>query len=470
MSYLQKIIKLTQAQYDSLAAGGTVGSYTGLNDNYLYLIQDSAEYATVDALDAAVDDLTDMIATKANDSDVVKLTGDQTVSGVKTFNDNMKFASGKIIYVDTFFDTYGNGMINNQSGTAVAIGSSAKPTKVVSSVQPTWLRSGQTVGTFAMTSDIPTSLKNPNALTFGSQTYDGSSAKTITASDLGALTAHQDISGKANLSGGNIFSGNQVFTGYLDVRGTAAEKHLKTRGISGSDGNGNEGDLHLLYQSSYCTKFGTSANGSLNADGTITEAGTLLSNKYLGKTATAADSTKLNGQAASYYLDYSNFTNKPTIGNGTVGIRQNGNLIKSFTLNSADSMTVDLTDTTYDEATSMTAGLISATDKAKLDAIDISAGIDVDDLVTKTYLENNYYTDAAVDELVGAKQDTLISGTNIKTVNGTSLLGSGNVAISVGNGTIAIRQNGSQIGSFTTNQTTSTVIDLSTPTLYDIRY
>lgn len=32
---------------------------------------------------------------------------------------------------------------------------------------------------------IPTALKNPNALTFGSKTYDGSAAKTITASDLG---------------------------------------------------------------------------------------------------------------------------------------------------------------------------------------------------------------------------------------------------------------------------------------------
>ena len=43
------------------------------------------------------------------------------------------------------------------------------------------------------TPTIPTSLKSPYALTFGSKTYDGSAAKTITASDLGALTAHQTI-------------------------------------------------------------------------------------------------------------------------------------------------------------------------------------------------------------------------------------------------------------------------------------
>lgn len=40
---------------------------------------------------------------------------------------------------------------------------------------------------------IPTSLKNPYALTFGSKTYDGSAARTVLASDLGALTAHQSI-------------------------------------------------------------------------------------------------------------------------------------------------------------------------------------------------------------------------------------------------------------------------------------
>lgn len=40
---------------------------------------------------------------------------------------------------------------------------------------------------------MPTALKNPNALTFGSKTYDGSSAQTITASDIGA-----ELSGAAS--------------------------------------------------------------------------------------------------------------------------------------------------------------------------------------------------------------------------------------------------------------------------------
>lgn len=52
----------------------------------------------------------------------------------------------------------------------------------------------QTNGQVAATkATLPTALKNPNALKFGSKTYDGSSVQTITAADLGAVT---DISGK----------------------------------------------------------------------------------------------------------------------------------------------------------------------------------------------------------------------------------------------------------------------------------
>jgi hypothetical protein len=43
--------------------------------------------------------------------------------------------------------------------------------------------------------------------------------------------------------------------------------------------------------------------------------------------------------------------------------------------------------------------------------------------------------------LITGKQDTLVSGTNIKTINGNSILGSGDVAVEVGgNDKIKIQQ------------------------------
>ena len=45
----------------------------------------------------------------------------------------------------------------------------------------------------------------------------------------------------------------------------------------------------------------------------FTENGTSLANKYLGKTAKAADADKLDGNDSTYYLNYNNLTNKPTI-------------------------------------------------------------------------------------------------------------------------------------------------------------
>ena len=46
---------------------------------------------------------------------------------------------------------------------------------------------------------------------------------------------------------------------------------------------------------------------------TIYEGGTSLVDKYLGKTAKAADADKLDGNDSTYYLNYNNLANKPTI-------------------------------------------------------------------------------------------------------------------------------------------------------------
>ena len=48
--------------------------------------------------------------------------------------------------------------------------------------------------------------------------------------------------------------------------------------------------------------------------------------------------------------------------------------------------------------------------------------------------EKNYATNTNISELLNKKQDTLVSGVNLKTINGNSLLGNGNLIISGGTG------------------------------------
>ena len=43
MADLEKVVKLTQSQYNTLASGGTVGEYTGLDSNYLYLVENMGD-------------------------------------------------------------------------------------------------------------------------------------------------------------------------------------------------------------------------------------------------------------------------------------------------------------------------------------------------------------------------------------------------------------------------------------------
>lgn len=50
----------------------------------------------------------------------------------------------------------------------------------------------------------------------------------------------------------------------------------------------------------------------------------------------------------------------------------------------------------------------------------------------------NYYTKTETNTLLGGKQATLVSGTNIKTINNESLLGSGNIDVQGGGGSVTV--------------------------------
>lgn len=82
----------------------------------------------------------------------------------------------------------------------------------------------------------------------------------------------------------------------------------------------------------------------------------------------------LNGKSNTGHThSYTDLTDKPTIGNAQITIRQNGTEKGSFTLNQTSAKIIDLIDTTYDIATQSAPGLMSKDDKNKLDRIETGA-------------------------------------------------------------------------------------------------
>ena len=116
-------------------------------------------------------------------------------------------------------------------------------------------------------------------------------------------------------------------------------------------------------------------------------------------------------------------------------------------------------------ATPETAGIMSGNDKTKLDSIpeNIPTQTEVDNkqdiLVSGTNIKTinnqsilgegnleitggdvdltNYYTKTETDTKLGTKQNTLVSGTNIKTINSQSILGEGNIEVTIPDATTA---------------------------------
>lgn len=125
------------------------------------------------------------------------LTSHQDISGKvnksgDTMTGSLTISSGSIT-APQYNDAHNWPVIQVVDDSVTKISNSYTSTRIYSDTQPEWWLMGSSQGVLALKSDIPSSLKNPNALTFGSKTYDGSTAQTITASDLDAVSKSDAI-------------------------------------------------------------------------------------------------------------------------------------------------------------------------------------------------------------------------------------------------------------------------------------
>lgn len=92
-------------------------------------------------------------------------------------------------------------------------------------------------------------------------------------------------------------------------------------------------------------------------------------------------SIDIDGSSSTKFLrgdgTWQAFPTIPTVNNGTLTIKQNGTSKGTFTANQSTAATVELTDTTYSDATTSASGLMSSTDKTKLNGIATGAEVNV---------------------------------------------------------------------------------------------
>lgn len=174
-------------------------------------------------------------------------SGDKiTIAGIS--HENTTYSAGTGLAMDGTTINHSNSVTAkttyNQATAAPGYGGTFKVT------EPKYDAQGHVTGTQVATitmpsaQTIPTSLKNPNALTIGSKTYDGSSAITIEASDLGLSNALHFIGVKSSLpltgntNGDVVLVGNKEYVyndGWVEL-GDGDSHALKTIQVKAGDG------------------------------------------------------------------------------------------------------------------------------------------------------------------------------------------------------------------------------------------
>ena len=145
----------------------------------------------------------------------------------------------------------------------------------------------------------------------------------------------------------------------------------------------------------YTHPSGTNPHGTTKSDVGLGNVGNFkavstVANQGLTDTEKSNARANIGAGTSSFSGSYNDLTNKPTIpsvGNGTITIKQNGTTKGTFTTNQSGNTTIELTDdnTTYGVATTSANGLMSSSDKSKLDGIASGANSIMKELTQSQY-------------------------------------------------------------------------------------
>ncbi len=234
-------------------------------------------------------------------------------------------------------DQVANALTINVSGAAFKTfnGSSAQTINFAAGTGMSVAKSGNNI-TYTCTLSIPSSLKNPNALTWGSKSYDGSSTQSITLADFG-LTNVMHFLGTTTTAISDGASTNPISIGGTNKTAAAGDVVLygSQEYVFSSDSKwellGDEGSYALK---SIQVKAGTkmSGGGAISSDVTIshaaitTTAPTTTANKFVTDITTDGYghvTSWTNGDCSSLTLQIAGTTKttyNPFTGAGTFNV------------------------------------------------------------------------------------------------------------------------------------------------------
>lgn len=276
---------------------------------------------------------------------------------------------------------------------------------------------------------INTSLSNKQNQSLSSAiTVDGTQQTTVEGT-LNALNIYANSKQNNLTAGDNITINNNVIsakdTTYIAGTGISIDEDSdENLVISNTQTSAEWGNITGTLSNQ------TDLQNALNSkQDIITDLNTIRSGAEAGSTAVQPGDLATVATSGNYI----DLINKPTIPTKTSDLTNDSGFITGIT---SSDVTTALGYTPYDSTNpdgyTTNIGTVTSVNNTQPDSNgNVNINIPTPATVDQTYdsTSTNAQSGTAVAEAISTKQDTLVSGTNIKTVNGNSLLGSGNIDI-----------------------------------------